>query len=155
MRKIFFTGFLSLALMTTAMAQSDADRCNDPSVHSTLIELNNTDETRGFSLKMFETFTMPSGNLIPFTIQMEQGKLYSINYVVNPSFKQYTFTIIDKDNQKPVNKKFKSSKTKAHYLNQNFVAPYTGQYIIVVSQKGADKGEHCGGLSLMQAAGNK
>jgi len=161
MRKYIITAISAMmvcSIMVSAQQRNTAahpGNCDDPMVHSTIVSLNNVDESKGFSLKMMESFSMPYGNLIPFTVQLEQGKLYSINYAVGPEFKQFTFTIIDRDNKKPVNKKVKSSKTKEHYLNQSFIASYTGQYIIVVSQQGADKGEHCGALSLMQAAANE
>ena len=161
MRKYIITAISAMmvcSIMASAQQQPAAhsNGCDDPMVHSTIVSLNNADESRGFSLKMMESFSMPYGSLIPFTVQLEQGKLYSINFAASPEFKQFTFTIIDQDNKKPVNKKVKSSKTKEHYLNQSFIASYTGQYIIVVSQEGASKKtEHCGAISLMQAAANE
>lgn len=150
----------TIGLSTVAVAQQDnaapkANECTDAMVHSMLVSLNKADEDHGFTLKMFETFSMPSGNLIPFTIQLEQGVLYNMNYVVNKDFSQYTFTIIDKDNNKPVNKKVRSKNTNDPHMSLNFVAPYSGQYIIVVSQKVKGQNEVCGGVSVMKAAGNK
>lgn len=158
MRKYIITT-ISAMMVCTLWASAQEQKasplnCDDPMVHSTIVSLNNNDESKGFSLKMMQSFSMPSGNLIPFTVQLEKGKLYSINFAASPNFKQFTFTIIDQDNKKPVNKKVKSSKTKEHYLNQSFIASYTGQYIIVVSQQGSDKNDHCGAISLMQAAAN-
>lgn len=155
---------LSLFLLSSIVFISSAQQptptskqagCNDVQVHSTLVSLDNADEQKGFSLQLFETFSMPSGNLIPFTMTLEQGKLYDFNFVATPAYMQYTFTIIDKDNNKLVNVKKKSKSGGDHFLNQNFVAPYSGIYIIVMSQKTKGKGEACGGLGVMKAGDSK
>lgn len=158
MRKLFFllligTGAAAPAFSQQNNAPAPKEGCTDAQVHSTLVSLNSADEQKGFTLKMFETFGMPSGNLIPFTVTMEEGQLYDINFVANQAFNQYTFAIIDKDNNKLTNKKVKSSKVKESFMNQNFVAPYSGSYIIVVSQKVKGQAEVCGGISVLKAAG--
>lgn len=126
--------------------------CNDPQVHSTLVSINENFEGQGYSLTHFETVLMPSKAILPVYIKMEQGKLYQINFVGSHDYKDLTLVIIDKDKNKLVENRLKSKNSKDHVITQNFIAPYTGNFVIAVSQKLKDGNEACGGVSILKAA---
>ena len=153
MLKLFFPLFVICFINLGAFAQNknNAATCMDVEVHGRLVTMNKAAEEDDYVLQLFETFGMPSGNLIPFPINVVKGQTYTVNFVANPSFKQLTFVIIDKDNKHLVNKKIKASDGQ-YYYSYNFQASATGRYIVVVSQKVSGKAEVCGGLSVLHEA---
>ncbi len=74
-------------------------------MHAELVSLDKSFEQQGFSLVQFNTMSMPSGSYVPVQINMEQGKMYQINFLASKNFHQYALTIVDKDRKKLVNKK--------------------------------------------------
>lgn len=146
---------LTLAVIASAITflsygQGKQDVCNDPKVHSELVSIDNSWEQQGFQLVQYQSFNMKSGGIYPVYISMEQGKMYQLNFVASEGYQQYTFALIDKDKKKLIEQKVKSKENK-HHLTLSFAAPYTGNYVFVLSQKVKDKDVACGGFSVLKA----
>lgn len=140
---------------TYAQQQQNVAECSDRAMHSELVSTDKALEERGFNLEQFKLMNMPSGSYVPVTVTMKEGEMYQINFLASKNFQQYHFTIIDKDRKKLSDKKVKPKADGGHMLTESFVAPYTGNYIIVLSQKVKGQAEACGGLSILKAAGMK
>lgn len=131
--------------------QQNVSACSDNVMHSELVSLDNSLEQQGFRLEQFKLMNMPSGSYVPVAMHMEAGAMYQINFLASKNYQQYHLTIIDKDRQKLVDKKVKQKSGDHHYVSQSFVAPYSGNFIIVLSQKVKGQREACGGLSVLKA----
>ena len=125
--------------------------CDDPNVHSTLVAIDANYENQGYNLAVFQTIPIASGAIVPVYIKMDQGKLYQINFVANPDFQQFSLVIIDKDKNKLLEQKVKNKGQKEHFISQNFIAPYSGNFLIAVSQKLKSEKEACAGVSILKA----
>lgn len=135
-----------------AQQQQNVAVCSDKAMHSELVSLDKAWEDRGFSLEQFQLMSMPSGSFVPVTVSMKAGEMYQINFLASHNFQQYHVTILDKDRKKLLNKKVKQEGGRQ--LTESFAAPYTGSYIIVLSQKVKGRPEACGGLSVLKAKGS-
>ncbi len=143
----------AFAFNTYAQQQQNVAECSDRAMHSEMVSTNKALEQRGFKLEQFKMMSMPSGSYVPVTVTMKEGEMYQINFLASKNFQQYHFTIIDKDRKKLSDKKIKQKEGTDHLLSESFAAPYTGNYIIVLSQKVKGQAEACGGLSILKAAG--
>jgi len=138
----------ALAFGSYAQEQQNVSICSDKAMHSELVSLNKSLEQRGFQLEQFKMMNMPSGSYVPVSVNMEAGKMYQINFLASKNYQQYHLTIIDKDRKKLVDKKIKQGTN--YQLSESFAAPYTGTYLIVLSQKVKGQSEACGGFSVMK-----
>jgi len=117
-------------------------------MHSELVSLDKSLEERGFGLEQFKMMNMPSGSYVPVTVNMQEGKMYQINFIASKNFQQYHLTVMDKDRNKLVDKKIRQGGNRQ--LSESFAAPYTGTYMVIVSQKVKGQPEACGGLSVLK-----
>jgi hypothetical protein len=141
----------SFPFCVQAQQQQNVKTCSDKTVHAELVSMDKSLEQQGFNLLQFKLMSMPSGAYVPVEIAMEQGKMYQINFIASKNYQQYTFTIIDKDRNKIVNKKIKQKDGINNQFTESFAAPYTGNYIIVLTQKVKGQSEACGGFSILKA----
>lgn len=150
---------LAFAIITTTFssfcfaqntALNNAPQCNDKKLHADLVDLNNGFENQGFKLIQYTTLTMPSGNYMPVYVNLEQGKMYQFNFVATEDYSQYTFALIDQEKNKLIDEKVKS-KDHNHRLTKSFTAPYTGRYVVIMTQKVKGRSEACGGFSVLKA----
>lgn len=134
-----------------AQEQQNVSVCSDKVIHAELVSLDKSLEQRGFRLEQFKMMNMPSGSYVPMSVTMEAGKMYQINFVASKNYQQYTFTILDKDRKKIVDKKVKQKDGLNNQFSESFAAPYSGNFMIVLTQKvkGADLA--CGGFSMLKA----
>ncbi len=148
---------ISLILATIASAfsfcsyaqqQQNVAICSDKVMHAELVSLDKSLEQRGFSLEQFKMMNMPSGSYVPVSVTMKAGAMYQINFIASKNFQQYHVTIIDKDRKKLVDKKVKQGGNPK--FSESFAAPYTGNYVIVLSQKVKGQDEACAGLSILK-----
>ena len=151
MRLTITMAAISTLLTFSAHAQQNVAGCSDNAVHTQLVTVDQTLEQQGFSLIQFKMMSMPSGAYVPVDVTLEQGKMYQINFIASQQFSQYTFTILDKDKNKTVDKKVKQKDGVSNQLTESFAAPYTGRYIIILTQKVKGKSEACGGFSILKA----
>ncbi len=149
---------LSLALLasvfafgTNAQQQQSVAGCNDKTVHAQLVSIDQSLEQQAFILVQFKLMSMPSGAYVPVEVAMEQGKMYQINFIANKNYQQYTFTILDRDRKRIVDKKVKQKDGLNNQYTESFAAPYTGNFIIVLTQKVKGQDEACGGFSVLKA----
>lgn len=138
----------ALSFCSYAQQQQNVAVCSDRVMHSELVSLNKSFEERGFSLDQFQMMSMPSGSYIPVTVNMKEGKMYQINFIASKNFQQYHLTVMDKDRKKLIDKKIKQGGNQQ--LSESFAAPYTGTYMIILSQKVKGQAEACGGLSVLK-----
>ncbi len=136
-----------------AQQQQNVTACTDKVMHAELVSLDKSLEQRGFDLEQFNMMNFPSGSYVPVSVNMEAGKMYQINFIASKNFNHFQFTIIDKDRNKLVDKKIKQKDGSSNQLSESFAPPYTGNYIIVVSQKVKGQDVACGGLSILKAIG--
>jgi hypothetical protein len=141
----------AFSLTTQAQQQQNVAGCSDKAVHAQLVSIDQTLEQQGFNLVQFKLMSMPSGSYVPVEMEMEQGKMYQINFIASKNYQQYTFTILDKDRKKVVDKKVKQKDGLNNQFTESFAAPYTGSYIIVLTQKVKGQDEACGGFSVLKA----
>lgn len=155
MRTKIILAFLASAfsLSTYAQQQQNVAMCSDKVMHAELVSLDKSLEQRGFSLEQFKMMSMPSGSYVPVSVTMKEGEMYQINFIASKNFQQYHLTIIDKDRKKLTDKKIKQGG--GNQLSESFAAPYTGNYVIVLSQKVKGQPEACGGLSILKAGAAK
>lgn len=150
--KIFLVALTATCSVSAyAQQQQNVVGCSDRTVHAELVSLDKSLEQQGFSLLQFKLMSMPSGAYVPVEATMEQGKMYQINFVASKSYQQYTFTIIDQDRKKIVHKKIKQKEGSSNQLTESFAAPYSGNFIIVLTQKVKGQDEACGGFSILKA----
>ncbi|PSK95129.1 hypothetical protein [Taibaiella chishuiensis] len=151
MRNKIVLAFFTAVISSTAFAQQEqsVSSCTDKVMHAELVSLDKSFEQQGFSVIMFNSMSMPSGSYVPVQLNMEQGKMYQINFLASKDFQQYNLTLIDKDRKKLINKKVKQGGSNR--LSESFAAPYTGNYIIVLSQKVKGQPEACGGISILKS----
>ncbi|WP_118972371.1 hypothetical protein [Taibaiella koreensis] len=150
MRNKIIMAFVASAFSFAAYAQQQQNVavCSDKAMHSELVSLDKSLEERGFALEQFKMMNMPSGSYVPVTVTMQEGKMYQINFIASKNFQQYHLTIMDKDRKKLVDKKIKTGGDRQ--LSESFAAPYTGNYLVIVSQKIKGQAEACGGLSVLK-----
>lgn len=144
-----------LAIITTFFSalcygQNNTNTCNDAKLHAELVEVNNIFEQQGFKLTQYKTLTMPSGNYMPIYVSLEQGKMYQFNFIATQNYSQYTFTLLDQDKKKLIDDKVKSKDHK-NKLTRSFTAPYTGNYVVILTQKVKGQDQACGGFSVLKA----
>lgn len=151
MRNKIILAVAAAVFSTTAFAQQEQNvkGCSDKVMHAELVSLDKSFEQRGFSLVQFNTMSMPSGSYVPVQINMEQGKMYQINFLASKNFQQYNLTIVDKDRKKLLHKKVKQGGSNR--LSESFAAPYTGNFIIILTQKVKGQSEACGGISILKS----
>lgn len=147
---------ISLAVFAAALsfsgsAQQNVAGCSDKTVHAQLVSIDQALEQQGFSLIQFKLMSMPSGDYVPVEIAMEQGKMYQINFIASKNYHQYTFAIMDRDRKKIVDKKVKQKDGMNNQYTESFAAPYTGNFIVVLTQKVKGQDEACGGFSVLKA----
>ncbi len=147
----FTVGACLMISSAYAQPQQNISACTDKLVHTELVMLDKELENRGFSLMQFHTVNMPSGAYVPFSLKMEAGQMYQLNFIGQKEFKEYTFTLIDRDKKKLINRKVKPKGESDNRISESFVAPYTGQYIVVLRQKIKGGAEACGGFSVLKA----
>jgi hypothetical protein len=138
----------ALSFGAYAQQQQNVAICSDKVMHAELVSLDKSLEQRGFSLQQFKMMKVPSGSYVPVTVSMKAGEMYQINFLASKNFQQYHVTIIDKDRKKLVDKKVKQGGSPQ--LSESFAAPYTGNYVIVLSQKVKGQDEACAGLSVLK-----
>lgn len=138
----------ALSFCSYAQQQQNVAVCSDRVMHSELVSLNKSYEERGFSLDQFQMMSMPSGSYVPVTVNMKEGKMYQINFIASKNFQQYHLTVMDKDRKKLIDKKVKQGGNQQ--ISESFAAPYTGTYMIILSQKVKGQTEACGGLSVLK-----
>jgi len=124
--------------------------CKDSEMNSHLVSLDNGLEQQGFKLMQFQMMNMPSGSLVPITVTLEKNKMYQLNFIASKNYQQYTFTLLDKDHKKWIDKKVKQ-KDNRHEFTESFAAPASGEFIIVLTQKVKGQAEACGGFSVLKA----
>ena len=139
----------AFSFCTYAQQQQNVAICSDKVMHAELVTLDKSLEQRGFSLEQFKMMRMPSGSYVPVSVSMKEGEMYQINFIASKNFQQYHLTIIDKDRTKLIDKKIKQGGN--NQLSESFAAPYTGNYVIVLSQKVKGQAEACAGLSILKA----
>ncbi len=151
MRNKIVLALFTAVFATSAFAQQEQSvkDCTDKVMHAELVSLDKSFEQQGFSLILFNTMNMPSGSYVPVQLNMEQGKMYQINFLASKDFQQYNLTLVDKDRKKLINKKVKQGGSSR--LSESFAAPYTGNYIIILSQKVKGQPEACGGISILKS----
>ena len=132
-----------------AQQQQNVAICHDKVMHAELVSLDKSLEQRGFSLEQFNMMSMPSGSYVPVSVTMQQGEMYQINFIASKNFQQYHVTVLDKDRKKLIDRKAKQGGN--YQLTESFAAPYTGNFIIVLSQKVKGQKEACAGLSVLKA----
>jgi len=142
---------LSSGLLHAQNQQSKVTVCNDKVMHTELVMLNKSLEDRGFTLVQFNTMNMPSGAYLPMIVQMEAGKMYQVNFISSKDFKEFNITLLDKSRTKLIDKKVKQKNGGKHQVSESFVAPYSGNFTLIVSQKVKGKDEACGGVSILKA----
>jgi len=150
MRNKIVMAFVASAFSFAAQAQQqqNVSVCSDKAMHSELVSLDKSLEERGFGLEQFKMMNMPSGSYVPVTVNMQEGKMYQINFIASKNFQQYHLTVMDKDRNKLVDKKIRQGGNRQ--LSESFAAPYTGTYMVIVSQKVKGQPEACGGLSVLK-----
>ena len=141
---------IASAFTTFCYAQTKTQTCNDTKLHSELVETDNAFEQQGFKLIQYKTLTMPSGDYMPIYITLEQGKMYQFNFIANQDYNQYTFTLLDQDKKKLIDDKIKSKDHKNKFT-KSFTAPYSGNYVVILTQKVKGQDQACGGFSVLKA----
>ncbi|MFT4060757.1 MAG: hypothetical protein QM642_00200 [Edaphocola sp.] len=152
--KKFLALCAALLIYGSTFSQSKApvlQPCNNSEVGTEIMALSSSFQQRGFELLQFQTMMMPSGAYFPISMNMEQGRSYEINFVVPQQFHQFNVTIIDKDKKELVNKTVKSKKGGSNKFSQSFAPPYSGIFMVVLSQKIKGGGVACGGVSVLRA----
>jgi len=149
MKSFLLVLFIALNCSVLSYAQDNA--CNDKQLHSELVTLNQNFEKQGFSVQQFSTMDMPEKAYVPITVSMKQGKMYQINFLANPDFQNYSMVLIDKDKKELIKIKVKSKNTEEHFTSKSFVAPYTGSYWLILTQKVKGEKSACGGLSILES----
>ena len=149
MKSIFL--FLFIVFNCTAFSYGQAKECNDAKLHSELVTLNETFENQGFKLSLFNIISIPEKAYLPISVTMKQGKMYQINYIVQEDYKNYTMILIDKNKKEIFKLDLKSKKTKNHYSTQGLIAPYSGDYWLILTQKVKGQKQACAGISVMES----
>jgi hypothetical protein len=147
---------LTLAVLASAISvlsygqAQNVSICKDNAINADLISMDNGMEQQGFKLVQFQMMNMPSGNLVPVKVTFEKNKMYQLNFIASKNYQQYTFTILDKNHKKWLDKKVKAKDGK-HIFTESFAAPESGEYIVVLTQKVKGQDEACGGFSVLKA----
>jgi hypothetical protein len=155
MRTKIILAFIATVFSTGVFAQQQQNVavCSDKVMHSELVSIDKSFEQKGFDVVQFNMMKFPSGAYVPVQVTLEQGRMYQINFLASKDFQQYNFTILDKDRKKLVDKKVKQKDGNNTRLSESFAAPYSGSFLIVISQKVKGQKEACGGLSILKAGG--
>lgn len=144
MHKYFISLFIFLVYLTTNSYAQQIPTCTDAYVHDKVVSNNNMYEQQGYKLHFTRQMHILSGGFQPVTVSLKAGQYYLINFVPFLDATNLKLAILDKDNKTIVNKKGKKNTILTH----SFVAEYTGDYYIVVSQKMRKVKEICGGVSV-------
>lgn len=149
MKSLFFLFFITLNCAVFSYGQTND--CNDSHLHAEMVTLNQTFENQGFKVDLMKTFSIVSKTYYPVPLTLEQGKLYQINYIVQDNFQNYDMILIDKNKKELFKLKIKSKKTKKNFSTQGLVAPYTGDYYLILTQKVKGTKQACAGISVMES----
>lgn len=149
---------LCLSLNITSFAQQSANQsieisnpCQDKYLHGEMVDLNKDFAQQGFSLELFKVLSFPAKTYIPVTVNLEEGEMYQINFVANRDFQKASLVLLDEHKKELINKKYNGKSSQQHWFSQSVVAPYTGTYWIILTQKVKGEDQVCGGLSVLKA----
>jgi len=129
--------------------------CDDPYLHGEMVAYNEDFLQQGFTVDLFQVVQFPKNAYVPVRIHLEQGQMYQINFVANRFFQKVSITLMGKDKEQIFQEKFKGKTSQQHWFSKSMVAPYTGDYWVIMTQKAKDKDMVCGGLSVLKAGGGK
>lgn len=149
MKSAFFFLFIAFTYSFSSYAQST--NCDDGKLHYELVTLNESFENQGFKLFLFQSLNIQTKTYLPIKLQLEQGKMYQINYIVQDNFKNYDMILIDKNKKELFKIQVKNKKTDKHYSSQGLVAPYSGDYWLILTLKVGGAKKACAGLSVMES----
>lgn len=138
----------------TQQTPNPSESCNDPYLHSEMVEQNEDFLQQGFSIDFFKVIQFPKNTYVPVKVHLEQGKMYQINFVANRFFQNFSMVMMGKDKQQIFSEKVKGKDSQQHWFSKSMAAPYTGDYWIIMSQKAKGRDMVCGGLSVLKAGGN-
>jgi len=155
-KRLLITCLISmLASLSFAQKAPVTDSCQDPYLHSEMVEQNSSFLQQGFSVNLFKVVHFPKNTYVPVRIHMEQGQMYQINFVANRFFQTVTITLMGKEKMQIFQEKFKGKTSQQHWFSKSVVAPYTGDYWAIMSQKAKGRDMVCGGLSVLEAGGSQ
>lgn len=129
--------------------------CQDRYLHGEMVDLNKDFAQQGFSLELFKVLPFPENAYVPVAVNLEQGQMYQINFIVSRDFQKASLVLLDKNKAELISKKYKGKNSRQHWFSQSVAAPYTGIYWIILTQKAKGREEVCGGLSVLKAASYK
>lgn len=141
--------FLLMGYLYTSLAQAPIPECTEPDVHERLVSLNERLEEDEFVLRQFQTLVIPNGAYVPISVNMVKGEEYAINFVVQHEFQQYQLNLIDQDKKVLFSKKGKSKSDPSNVFTHKIVAPYSGSYWVILSQKVKGEKQTCAGFSIL------
>ena len=150
MKSLLF--FLLIALNSTFLSYGQSNECNDNKLHYELVTINETFENQGFKLSLFQTLNIPAKSYLPIKLTLEQGKMYQINYIVQDNYQNYTMILIDKNQKELFKLNVKRKKTDKNFSTQGLIAPYSGDYWLILTQKVKGKKQACAGLSVLESS---
>lgn len=149
MKSVLF--LLLIALNCSLSSYGQSNECYDSKLHYEMVTLNQTFENQGFKVNLFKTISIPSKAYLPIALTLEQGKLYQINYVVQDNYQNYTMILIDKNKKELFKLKIKSKDTENNFSIQGLVAPYSGDYWLILTQEVKGAKRACAGISVMES----
>lgn len=149
------TPLLSLAQNPQMETLNPKEVCDDPYLHSEMVSYNEDFLQQGFTVDLFQVVQFPKNAYVPVRIHLEQGQMYQINFVANRFFQKVSVTLMGKDKQQIFQEKFKGKTSQQHWFSKSMVAPYTGDYWVIMTQKAKDRDMVCGGLSILKASGGE
>lgn len=126
------------------------DNCRDTFLHSEMVDYNSDFLQQGFNIQLFQVVEFPKNTYVPISIQLEKGKMYQFNFVMNRFFQNASVAFIGKDKKEFFKDKWRGKTSQQHWFSKSFVAPYTGEYWLIMSQKAKDREIVCGGLSVLK-----
>jgi len=145
MHKFFISFIAFFSFLTLQSSAQQFNACTDAYIHEKVVSAINQYESQGYKLHLTREMNVPSGGYQPVTVSLKAGQSYLVNFIPFLDATQLKLVIIDKDNKTIVKTKGKKNSTLSHA----FVAPYTGDYYIIVSQKMKKIKEVCGGVTVL------
>lgn len=154
MRTIISLVLVVLGVQTFAQNTQPTGTCSDNSIHAELVSINNNYEKTGFDLIQFKTVNLQSKALLPIVVEMQVGKMYQLNFLGNKTAKEISIVLFDKERNKLIDEKRKLKSDNAdHLISVSFAAPYSGNYIVIISQRQKAKEALCAGFSILKGKG--
>lgn len=149
--------FCSFSMMAQAPAPaSSVDKgldCQDPYLHSEMVEFNSEFFGQGYQMDLFQIVRFPKKAVITIKVHLEQGRIYQINYVLNRDFTNASIALVSKEKKEVFKDSYRGKNEVGHWFGKSIVAPYTGEYWFVLTQKASGKDMICGGLSILKVEG--